>query len=204
MAKQIDGYIKQFTKVAEAQEAADKLEAGLAKAEGLDRAKLLDKLIDAKQKLAPVRSRGRREHPEVDQGNHRPGRRQQGRPEEEVPVQGGPGRRRSSSAGGQDRRSQRRPGQGPGDARHFRRRGAAGPVPQGPNRLACTHEHGAKGIACLKKALEAAPRRRNGPHDQDVLAQLGAGKTGEAGAAKKESNDELKSGRCDKCESGQM
>ena len=40
-----------FSKVAEAQEAADKLEAGLAKTEGADRAKLLDKLIDAKQKL---------------------------------------------------------------------------------------------------------------------------------------------------------
>ena len=37
--------------MAEAQEAADKLEAGLAKSEGTDRAKLLDKLIDAKQKL---------------------------------------------------------------------------------------------------------------------------------------------------------
>lgn len=52
MAKQIDVWIQQFSKVAEAQEAADKLEAGLAKTEGLDRAKLLDKLVDAKQKLA--------------------------------------------------------------------------------------------------------------------------------------------------------
>ena len=51
MAKRIDAVIQQFSKVAEAQEAADKLEAGLAKAEGTDRAKLLDKLIDAKQKL---------------------------------------------------------------------------------------------------------------------------------------------------------
>jgi len=51
MAKRIDALISQFSKVAEAQEAADKLEAGLAKTEGTDRAKLLDKLIDAKQKL---------------------------------------------------------------------------------------------------------------------------------------------------------
>ncbi len=51
MAKQIDAGIQQFSKVAEAQEAADKLEAGLAKSEGPDRAKLLDKLIEAKQKL---------------------------------------------------------------------------------------------------------------------------------------------------------
>ena len=51
MAKRIDDLILQFGKVAEAQEAADKLEAGLAKTEGLDRAKLLDKLVDAKQKL---------------------------------------------------------------------------------------------------------------------------------------------------------
>ncbi|MEI8373023.1 MAG: thioredoxin fold domain-containing protein [Planctomycetota bacterium] len=52
MAKRIDALISQFSKVAEAQEAADKLEAGLAKTEGIDRAKLLDKLIDAKQKLS--------------------------------------------------------------------------------------------------------------------------------------------------------
>ena len=50
-ATQIEAWIQQFSKVAEAQEAADKLEAGLAKAEGLDRAKLLDNLINAKQKL---------------------------------------------------------------------------------------------------------------------------------------------------------
>jgi len=52
MAKQIDTWTAQFSKVAEAQEAADKLEAGLAKTEGADRAKLLDKLVAAKQKLA--------------------------------------------------------------------------------------------------------------------------------------------------------
>ncbi len=51
MGKRIDALISQFSKVAEAQEAADKLESGLAKTEGMDRAKLLDKLIDAKQKL---------------------------------------------------------------------------------------------------------------------------------------------------------
>ncbi len=51
MAKRIDDFIRQFAKVAETQEAADKLEAGLAKSEGLERAKLLDKLVDAKQKL---------------------------------------------------------------------------------------------------------------------------------------------------------
>jgi len=51
MVKQIDALMQQFGKLAEAQEAADKLEAGLAKTEGLDRAKLLDELIDAKQKL---------------------------------------------------------------------------------------------------------------------------------------------------------
>ncbi len=51
--KRIDSFIRQFGKVAEAQEAADKLEAGLAKAKGAERAKLLDKLIDAKQKLIP-------------------------------------------------------------------------------------------------------------------------------------------------------
>ena len=51
MVKRIEGLIAQFSKVAEAQEAADKLEAGLAKSEGTDRAKLLDKLIDAKKKL---------------------------------------------------------------------------------------------------------------------------------------------------------
>jgi thioredoxin-related protein len=51
MAKRIDALIAQFSKVAEAQEAANKLEAGLANSKGLDRAKLLDKLIDAKQQL---------------------------------------------------------------------------------------------------------------------------------------------------------
>ena len=53
LAKQLDGAIQQFKAVAEAQEAADKLAAGLDKAEGLDRAKLLDKLIAATQKLLP-------------------------------------------------------------------------------------------------------------------------------------------------------
>ena len=52
-AKRIDAFIAQFDKVAEAQEKADKLEARLAKSEGIDRAKLLDKVIDAKQKLLP-------------------------------------------------------------------------------------------------------------------------------------------------------
>jgi thioredoxin-related protein len=52
LAKRIEAGIQQFSKVAEAQEAANKLEAGLDKVTGLDRAKLLDKLIDVKQKLA--------------------------------------------------------------------------------------------------------------------------------------------------------
>ena len=56
-AKHIDAYIKQFTKLAEAQEAIKKLEAELAKSEGLDRAKLLDKLVDAQQKL-PMDAKG--------------------------------------------------------------------------------------------------------------------------------------------------
>ena len=51
MAPQIDALILQFAKVAEAQEAAEKLEADLAKSAGLDRAKLLDKLVDIKRKL---------------------------------------------------------------------------------------------------------------------------------------------------------
>ncbi len=52
MAKRIDAGIEQFSKLAEAQEAANKLQAELDKVTGLDRAKLLDKLIDAKQNLA--------------------------------------------------------------------------------------------------------------------------------------------------------
>ena len=40
--KRIDAYIKQVTKIAESEAAADKLEAEVAKAEGTDRAKLLD------------------------------------------------------------------------------------------------------------------------------------------------------------------
>jgi thioredoxin-related protein len=51
MSKQIDGMIEHFTKIAEAEEAAKKLEAELANAQGLDRARLLDKLITAKEKL---------------------------------------------------------------------------------------------------------------------------------------------------------
>jgi thioredoxin-related protein len=51
MSGQIDGLITRFGKVAEDQAAAQKLEAGLEKASGLDRAKLLDKLVDAKQDL---------------------------------------------------------------------------------------------------------------------------------------------------------
>ncbi len=54
MAKRIEAGIKQFSKIAEAQEEANKLEAGLDKVTGLDKAKLLDKLIDAKQKLVQV------------------------------------------------------------------------------------------------------------------------------------------------------
>ena len=49
--KQIDNFIIQFTKVNEAQQEAAKLESGLDKSEGLDRAKLLDKLVGAKEKL---------------------------------------------------------------------------------------------------------------------------------------------------------
>ena len=51
VVKHIDDGIAQFTKVAEAQETAAKLEAGLASAKGIDRAKLLDKLVEANQKL---------------------------------------------------------------------------------------------------------------------------------------------------------
>ncbi len=51
MNKQIDGMIEHFAKIAEAEEAAKKLEAGLPDAKGLDRARLLDKLITAKEKL---------------------------------------------------------------------------------------------------------------------------------------------------------
>ncbi len=53
-SKRIDGFIQQFSKVAEAQEAAAKFEAGLDKTTGLDRAKLLDKLIEAKHKLTQI------------------------------------------------------------------------------------------------------------------------------------------------------
>jgi len=51
IAKEFDAAILQFSKAAESQEAADKLEAGLGKTEGADRAKLIDKLIGAEQKL---------------------------------------------------------------------------------------------------------------------------------------------------------
>jgi protein disulfide-isomerase len=51
MGKRIDPMIAQYSKVADAQAAAKKLEAGLESVSGMDRAKLLDKLIDAKQKL---------------------------------------------------------------------------------------------------------------------------------------------------------
>ena len=51
MNKQIDGMIEHFAKIAEAEEAVKKLEAELPEAKGLDRAKLLDKLITAKEKL---------------------------------------------------------------------------------------------------------------------------------------------------------
>jgi hypothetical protein len=49
--KQIDAAIEKFTQVAADQETAQKLEAGLAKSGGTERAKLLDKLVDAKMKL---------------------------------------------------------------------------------------------------------------------------------------------------------
>jgi thioredoxin-related protein len=51
MSKQIDAMIEHFAKVAEAEEAVKKLEAELPDAKGLERAKLLDKLITAKEKL---------------------------------------------------------------------------------------------------------------------------------------------------------
>ncbi len=51
MNKQIDGMIEHFAKIAEAEEAVKKLEAGLPDAKGLDRARLLDRLIAAKEKL---------------------------------------------------------------------------------------------------------------------------------------------------------
>jgi thioredoxin-related protein len=56
MAKNIDQLISRFTKLAEEEQAVAKLEAELPKAEGIDRAKLLDKLITAKQKLPPNRT----------------------------------------------------------------------------------------------------------------------------------------------------
>jgi thioredoxin-related protein len=49
--KQVDALIEHFTKVAADEEVVHKLEAGLSQAKGLDRAKLLDKLIDAEEKL---------------------------------------------------------------------------------------------------------------------------------------------------------
>jgi len=51
LAKQCDAAILEYRKVAEDQEAVDRLAAGLDKSEGIDRAKLIDKLIDAQQKL---------------------------------------------------------------------------------------------------------------------------------------------------------
>ena len=53
-AKQIDSAIEKFSKVAEDQKASEKLEADLPKSEGTDLAKLLDKLVEAKLKLAQV------------------------------------------------------------------------------------------------------------------------------------------------------
>ena len=52
--KQIDAAIEQYGKVADAQETSDKLEAGLPKSEGMDRAKLLDKLVEAKLTLVRI------------------------------------------------------------------------------------------------------------------------------------------------------
>jgi thioredoxin-related protein len=53
-AKEIGDMIREFSKMGEAKEAAAGLEAGLDKAEGLDRAKLLDKLLDTQQKFAAI------------------------------------------------------------------------------------------------------------------------------------------------------
>jgi thioredoxin-related protein len=52
MCEQIGNMISMFRNVAEDQAAADKLKAEADKAKGLDRAKLLDKLVEARKKLA--------------------------------------------------------------------------------------------------------------------------------------------------------
>lgn len=51
-ASQIKGMIEQFSEAADAQEATIKIKADLKNAKGLDRAKLLDQLVDAQKKLA--------------------------------------------------------------------------------------------------------------------------------------------------------
>ena len=52
-AAAIENALQQFQAVLEAQEAVAKIEADLKKAQGLDRARLLDQLIEARGKLAP-------------------------------------------------------------------------------------------------------------------------------------------------------
>ena len=106
----------------------------------------------------------------MDQGNHRPGRRQQGRPEEEVSVQGGPGRRRRIHRADK-----------PDEAnvaldKALETAGISGDQVQQAQflkaQLAIMQNNADQAVALLKKALEASPKSELAPMIQRTIGQL--------------------------------
>jgi thioredoxin-related protein len=170
MAPRIDALILQFGKVAEAQEAADKLEAGLAKTEGLARAKLLDKLIDAKQKLL-------RYDPEANENvkkwtkeiikldaDNKAGLKKKYEfkavlAEATDLMRGGKADEANAALD-----------------KALETAGASGDEVQQAQllkaQIALTERNNEQGIACLKKALEASPKSEIAPHIEAMLGQL--------------------------------
>lgn len=167
MAKGIDSWIAQFSKVAEAQETADKLEADLPKAQGTDRAKLLDKLIDAKRKLVPFDPKAAENIKEwtkeiiaLDAGN-----------------KAGLKKKHQFKAALADAEELMRAGKADeaGDVldKALKTAGTTGEEVQQAQvykaRLAFMQDHKEEGIAHLKKGLEAAPESEFAPAIREMI-----------------------------------
>ncbi len=168
--KQIDNFIIQFTKVNEAQQEAAKLESGLDKSEGLDRAKLLDKLVGAKEKLMQFDPQAgadikkwSKEIVTLDPDNKAGLKKkyefksvmadamalmQAGKADEANSVLD----KAIETAGGKGEDAQQ--------AQFFKAQ------------IALMHRNNKQGIACLKKALDAAPEGKLAPTIKGMLSRM--------------------------------
>ena len=156
-AAQMKGVMQRFAPMAEALETIAKIKPELEKAEGIERAKILDQLIEAYSKVGMFASsvKGTAGYRRLDQGNPLARRRQQGGLEKQVRIQATRHRSRQAHDGEKIRRSGSESRQGAALAGITPEQTQEGLMSKA--NIYLMQKDFEKGIESFKKALEAAP-----------------------------------------------